>query len=327
MKSLGVTLELRQVPFYFVALSLGALTSVVVGENKLLQSSLIPALAVMLFVTFLQLPIGALRNALREGRFVGAVLLTNFVGLPLVTVLLLQLLPDEAMLRLAVAFVLLTPCIDYVVTFTHLGKGDARLLVSITPLLLLMQVILLPLYLDAMLGQDARALIAIGPFVQAFVWLIAVPLLLAAIVQLLQKRYRAACSARETLDLLPVPATAVVLFLVMATVTPHLGLALEGVLRALPVYVAFAAVAPLLAGLISRWLRLQPAAQRSLMFSAAYRNSLVILPVALTIPGGAPLVPAVILTQTLVELFCMPLYVRWIPRFVRTETKLDEPDR
>ncbi|XOT98248.1 arsenic resistance protein, partial [Alcaligenes pakistanensis] len=35
--------------------------------------------------------------------------------------------------------------------------------------------------------------------------------------------------------------------------------------------------------------------------SSATRNSLVVLPLALAIPGALPLLPAIILTQTLVE--------------------------
>lgn len=43
--------------------------------------------------------------------------------------------------------VLLTPCIDYVVTFSHLGRADARLLLAATPTLLVVQMLLLPAHL------------------------------------------------------------------------------------------------------------------------------------------------------------------------------------
>ena len=48
-------------------------------------------------------------------------------------------------------------------------------------------------------------------------------------------------------------------------------------------------------------------------FSAATRNSLVILPLAFAVPGGVPLVPAVVVTQTMIELVSELVYVRWIP--------------
>jgi hypothetical protein len=53
-------------------------------------------------------------------------------------------------------------------------------------------------------------------------------------------------------------------------------------------------------------------------FSASYRNSFVILPLAFAIPGSMPIIPAVILTQTIVELCFLPIYIRLIPRLFKT---------
>src|SRR3546814_11737071 len=100
--------------------------------------------------------------------------------MPVVTALLVQLLPEEPMLRLAVLFVLLTPCVDYVVAFTHLGRGDARLLLATTPALLVLQMTLLPVYLPLLLGRDASGAVHPEPLISAFLWLIVTPLLLAA---------------------------------------------------------------------------------------------------------------------------------------------------
>ncbi len=57
------------------------------------------------------------------------------------------------MLRLGVLFVLLTPCIDYVVTFSHLGRADA---LASTPALLILQMMLLPVYLGSFSGPMRR---------------------------------------------------------------------------------------------------------------------------------------------------------------------------
>lgn len=79
--------------------------------------------------------------------------------------------------------VLLTPCIDYVVTFCQLGHGDARLLLAATPILLIGQILLLPVYLAVLLGEAAGDLVSVGPFVHAFLWLILLPFVLTAAVQ------------------------------------------------------------------------------------------------------------------------------------------------
>jgi ACR3 family arsenite efflux pump ArsB len=226
----------------------------------------------------------------------------------------MQFLPDEPMLRLAVLFVLLTPCVDYVVTFTHLGRGDARLLLAATPALLLLQMALLPVYLRVLLGSDASGVVHPEPFVQAFVWLIAVPLLLAGALQMWAARTAAGKRALLRLGLLPVPATALVLFLVLAAVMPQIGEAAGAPLTAAPIYLAYAVVAPVLGWTVARTCRLDAPAARAVAFSAATRNSLVILPLAFAVPGGVPLVPAVVVTQTMIELLSELVYVRWIPR-------------
>lgn len=40
----------------------------------------------------------------------------------------------------------------------------------------------------------------------------------------------------------------------------------------------------------------------------------MILPLALAVPGGVPVVPAILLTETIIELMSELVYVRWIPR-------------
>lgn len=315
-------LEAVQVRIYFVAILLGALTGLLVPNTGVFEAVINPALILMLFATFLQVPLAQLGTAMRNIRFISALLISNFLVLPAVSVGVLQFLPDDAMLRLAVLFVLLAPCIDYVISFTHLGGGNARLLLAMTPVLLLLQMVLIPVYLGLALGDQVSQLVSAKPFVHAFVWLIAFPLLLAASVQKMEKRTKFGTRMMSALDFLPVPATAIVLFVVLASVMPQIGLAQRAALLAVPVYVAFAIIAPVTGGLVARAFRLDAPAVRALAFSASYRNSLVILPFAFAVPGGVPLLPAVILTQTITELVFLPLYVKLIPRLAPSQALL-----
>jgi len=116
------------------------------------------------------------------------------------------------------------------------------------------------------------------------------------------------------LGLLPVPSTALVLLVVVAAVLPQLGPALDDALQVLPIYMAFAVVAPLVGWGMGRLFRLDAPAGRAVAFSAATRNSLVVLPLAFAVPGAVPLLPAIIVTQTLVELLSELVYVRLAPR-------------
>lgn len=247
-------------------------------------------------------------------RFLGALLVTNFLVVPLLVALLVQLLPDDPMIRLGLLMVLLTPCIDYVVTFAHLGRADAKLLLASTPTLLIAQMILLPVYLRAFLGDEAAKLVHLGPFFHAFIWLIAVPLVLAAVVQLWAARSQVGSRTAEKLGLLPVPATALVLFIVVVAMFPQLGMATDAALRVAPLYVVFAVAAPILGWIVARAFSLEAVAGRAVAFSAGTRNSLVILPLALAVPGAIPVLPAIIITQTIVELISELIYIRLIPK-------------
>lgn len=201
-------LEVRQVWIYFAAVILAGAFGFLVAGAESLEAAINPALALMLFVTFLQVPVAALGRALRELRFMGALLAVNFMAVPLLVLALVQVLPVDPLIRLGVLMVLLCPCIDYVVTFAHLGRADARLLLASTPVLLIAQMGLLPIYLRLFLGADAAAYVQPGPFIHAFVWLIAVPFVLAALVQAWAARSKAGERVSSGLGMAPVPATA-----------------------------------------------------------------------------------------------------------------------
>ncbi len=280
-------LERRQIVIYLLTLLVAAVLAWRWTPPDALASAINPALALMLFVTFLQLPLSRLLAALTHLRFMLALVATNFVAIPLLVAVLLRLWPLEPLVAVGVAIVLLCPCVDYVVTFSHQGGADSRLLLAATPVLLVLQMLLLPLWL---------------------------PLLLASVVQRWAARYAAGAAVTNWLGLLPVPATALVLALIIAFVVPRLGLATGAVRQALPVYLLFAMLAPALSWLMARLWSLPAPSGRALVFSGATRNALVILPLALAIPDALPVIPAVVVTQTLVELLAELVYIRWVPR-------------
>ena len=313
------SLEGRQIAIYFGVAVIALGVALFVPGATMLEAAVNPALAFMLYVTFLQVPLADLSQALKQTRFIAVLLLSNFIAMPALVFALAGLLPDEPVLRLGVLLVLLAPCIDYVVTFAHLGRADARALLASTPVLLLVQMLLLPLYLKFAFGRDVAFYIDAGPFLHAFLWLIAAPLALAGLTQFLAARRRGWGRAQQMLGLAPVPATALVLFIVIAAVAPQLGSATGAVLLVLPVYLAYAIIAPMCGWWLARRARLGVRASRAVAFSSATRNSLVVLPLALSIPGAIPTLPAVIVTQTLVELLAELVYVRLVARWGASE--------
>lgn len=315
-------LEEKQILVYAVALAIGTafgLWRPAFGAR--LEFLISPVLAILLYSMFAQIPFLHLREAFANRRFTAALLTVNFIVVPLLVWLLSRLLPQQPPLLLGVYLVLLTPCIDYVIVFTHLGRGNARLVLASTPLLLLAQMLLLPVYLWLFMGVQAAQIMSAGPFLEAFLVLIVLPLGLALGTEFWAKRQHSGGIWLAATAWLPVPFMALTLLLVVASQIGRIEQYLPLVVRAVPIYAAFMAVIPLLARLMACTFRLDTQAGRALIFSAGTRNSLVVLPLALALPDAWIVVPAVIVTQTLVELVGELFYIRLVPSVVFREDR------
>jgi arsenite transporter len=316
-----LSLERHQVWLYLAAilagLTVGARTP---GIGHAFDLLLWPVLGALLYSTFVQVPLLHLRAAFRDRRFLLALLLGNFILVPMLAWGLMLALPDDPALRLGVLLVLLVPCTDWFITFTQLGRGDAARAIAVTPINLLMQFLLLPLYLWLMLPSEPfTSVIAIDDLASVAVGLIGVPLLLAALSQRWMQAEPGRSAWRERLAWGPVPLLTLVLFLIAAA---HVGVVRDSgaiLLNVLPVFIGFALGAALIARLLMHGLQLPVTTGRTLAFSLGTRNSFVVLPLALALPSGWETVVVIIVFQSLVELFAMVFYLWWIPcRLFRT---------
>lgn len=307
-------LQRHQVLVYAVAVAL----AVVLGVGRPTRAASIeglinPVLAVLLYVTFLEIPFVRLRRAFTNGRFIGAALGMNFLVVPVIVWGLTRLLPPDRVILVGVLLVLLTPCIDYVIAFTDLADGDAEQLTATTPALMLVQLLLLPVYLWLFVGPDIAAVIEAGPFLEAFLFIIALPLTLAWLTEAGAERSPQVGEAQQRLGWLPVPMMGVTLFVVIASQLPRVGDSFGRIAVVVPVYVGFLLVMPLLGRLVSGRLGMDIGERRALVFTSVTRNSLVVLPLALALPAGYELVPGIVVTQTLVELVGMLVLTRVVP--------------
>lgn len=307
-------LERRQVPVYLLALAAGiALGAVFPGAEGALEAAIYPVLGSLLYVTFLQVPFDRLREAARDRTFLLAALGLNFVIVPPVAWALSLLAPGGTAVQLGVLLVLLTPCIDYVIVFTRLAGGSQQRLLAAAPVLLLVQLLLLPVFLLVFLGGELAGIVEPGPFVEAFLVLIVLPLALAWVTE----TTAAGARVKRVADLTPVALMALTLLVVVASQWPRVQDDLGEVLGVIPLYVAFLVVMPVAGLALARRLRLDPGSSRALIFCGATRNSLVVLPLALALDAEYALAAAVIVTQTMVEVLGMVAYVRVIPRLAR----------
>lgn len=310
----------HQVPIYLAGLLVGALVGVLLPPATAsgVEVAIYPVLGALLFATFLQVPFPDIARSLRDVRFVVAALVLNFVLIPLVVgAVVLPLGLDQAVL-LGVLLVLLTPCIDYVIVFSGLAGGDARRLLAISPLLMIAQILLLPLYVLIALGPGLVDVIDPGPFLEAFGLLIVAPLALAWITGRLRERSRAAAAIDRAAGAAMVPLMTLTLAVVVTSQVPALSGRLWTIAPVLPIYAGFLVVGAGIGLATARLGRFDVPASRALVFSGATRNSLVVLPLALALPATFAVTPAVVVSQTLVELIGMIVFVRLVPRLLPT---------
>ncbi|ALC05833.1 arsenite efflux pump ACR3 [Corynebacterium deserti GIMN1.010] len=293
-----------QIPLYLLALFAGAAVGLIwPSTSTVFEASINPILMVLLYATFLGIPLTRLKDSWKDLRFVSSVLAVNFIAVPIVVFVLSRFFSGSEAILFGFLLVLLAPCVDYVIVFSGLAGAATDKLLAATPLLMLGQIIMIPIFLTAIMGgQDMD----ITPFIHAFFFLIVIPLIAAAITQAL--RISVIIRAGERFM---VPLMMLTLFVVVASQIDLVRGQIGQVVQVVPLYVAFLVIMIGVGLGVAKLTRLGAPETRAVIFSGGTRNSLVVLPLALA--SGMELAVTAVVTQTLVELVGMVMYVRFIP--------------
>mgnify|MGYP001378601678 CR=1 FL=1 len=307
-------LEEKQILIYIITL----LTSVAIGlvweKSTILEHLIEPIIGILLYSMFCQIPFLELKQALKNRSFFKALLFGNFILIPIFVWLLVSVFPIDSIIAIGVLLVLLTPCIDYVIVFTHLGKGDSKSILASTPLLFIFQMLLLPLYLWVFLGKETMDIIDVTPFLKAFTYLIVIPFVLSIVTQMISKsNNKVGKSILNFSGWLPVPFMALTFFVV---ITSQIGVLYDNpspIISVVPIYIVFAIIAPFIGKISAKLFKVNIYGSRAISFSTGTRNSLVVLPLALSLPApDNQLLAVVIVTQTIVEIFFELIYIKVI---------------
>ncbi|WP_201297010.1 MULTISPECIES: arsenic resistance protein [Halomonadaceae] len=309
------TLEKYQVLVYLAFIAMGlALGTALPDRVDVLEALLWPLLGALLYATFTQVPLTQLRSAWRDTRFMVAAVVGNFLLLPFVAWGLASLFAAEPAVRLGMLLVLLVPCTDWFITFSHLGGGRAQHAIAFAPVSLLLQLLLLPFYLWLFLDQDLLVTVVQRELLLAFAGLILLPLLLAFVTETWAQGHRRREAGIERLGWLPVPLLSLVVFSIAATQVGGVADSLPLLGGLLLAFTGFLIAAALLARLLARVFGLPTSQGRVLAFSLGTRNSFVVLPLALSLPASYELAVVAIMFQSLVELIGMAIFLWWVPR-------------
>lgn len=309
------SIEKYQIWIYLAVSAAGLLVGLLLPVTRpALEFAVWPVLGLLLFVTFTQTPLDNLREAIIDWRLIAAATVGNFLVLPLLAFALIQFASPDVAIRLGLLLVLLAPCTDWFITFSHLGGADTKRAIALTPLLLLLQLVLLPIYLWLFLGAEFTESLARKPMLIAFVTLIMLPLIAAFFTQrLIAKKKKQAARNVEPLSAFPVPLLAIVIFAIAGSQVAHVANALSGLAIVLAIFAVFLVAAAFVAKVIAEAFRLPVREGRTLAFSLGTRNSFVVLPIALALPESYQIAVVVIVLQSLVELIGMAIYLWWIP--------------
>ena len=105
-------------------------------------------LCLMLYGLFLEVPLNELKDSFKNVKFTSTSLIINFLWTPLFGYFLGSLfLKGNLDIVIGFFMLILTPCTDWYLVFTKMAKGDVKLSLSILPINLVLQIILLPIYL------------------------------------------------------------------------------------------------------------------------------------------------------------------------------------
>ena len=313
--------DTHQIGLYLLALVAGAVVGLAFpSAAPTLEHAINPVLIVLLYATFLAVPFAAIGRSLRDARFTTAVVVLNFAAVPIVVFALTRIIAGNEAVLVGVVLVLLAPCIDYVIVFSGLAGAASERLLAGAPLLMLLQIALLPLWLWLFVGAETVSIIDIAPFAEAFVLLIVIPLALAAATQLWARHRRMGEQIIAAMAAAMVPVMMVTLAVVVASQIDSVRSRIDQLAAAAAIFVVFLIVMAFVGVGAGKAFGQDVPATRALAFSGATRNSLVVLPLALALPPALSLAAVVVVTQTLVELIGMVLYVRYVPRLVPGET-------
>lgn len=274
---------------------------------------LLAVIAVAIAITLLDVPLASFGRAVLDQRFLGAVLLLNFVVSPLLVYVISRVVVTDPDLQAGLLLMLLAPGVGLVAAFVRRAGGAVESLLSVAPVLLVLQAITVPGFMLLFtLGENFLSLDGSRLPLAVLAGIIAP----AAVVTTLQvagvRAPRLAAGLRRGATLM-IPATALAAGLAAAVLIPRAGdriVLLESVAPLFGVYLIVLAPVGIL---VATAFGLPLSQVRAVTFSGGARNGLLVLPIALAFPEGFSVVALVVVLGMAVEIIGLGIYGLVVP--------------
>src|SRR5690625_1734087 len=162
-----------------------------IGQFETIRGSaeffIVPLLIIMLYITFLQIPIEDIKTSFKNLRFTSWTIIMNFAWTPILAwILAILFLSDHPALWIGFIMLMVTPCTDWYLIFTGIAKGNVALSAAMLPLNLVLQIVLLPIYL--LIFGGTTGVIHLSDLIESVLIVLLIPLGLAFLTKLLVKR-------------------------------------------------------------------------------------------------------------------------------------------
>lgn len=286
--------------FQSLVIASAVLLGLVLGRVDVVKEAsgylITPLLMVMLFGLFLSIPLKDLVGALSNRSFFLISIGINFILTPLVAYLLgYMFLKEEPAFWIGFVMLLVTPCTDWYLAFTAMAGGNLPLSTSILPLNLILQIFLLPVYLQLFFAKTG--FVDLSVVLKGIFTVVVLPMFLAQIV-----RYKGIVSKFSFFE------RSQIIFLSLAIVCMFAsqGNALRGnyflVFSLLPPLMLFFLFAYFSGVFLGRLFLRNYRDTASLVLTLMARNSPVALAIALTAFDEEPLIALSLVIGPLIEL-------------------------
>lgn len=257
-------------------------------------------LCLMLYGLFLEVPLKDLKDSFKNVKFTSTSLIINFIWTPLFGYFIGSLfLKGNVDVLIGFFMLILTPCTDWYLVFTKLAKGDLTLSLSILPINLVLQIILLPIYL--ILFFSSGNTMDYTQLAYSILIVIIIPFIAAQITKLLLKSELKE-KATELFTNLQIWFLSLAVFCIFASQGELLFANLDSVVKIFIPLIIFFIVNVILDLLLSEKINFTYQEYASLTMTSLARNSPLALAIAINSFPGHELISIALVIGPLIEL-------------------------
>lgn len=194
-------IEANKQPIFII---LSAIIGLIIGElNSVIEIStgyIEFFLILLLYVLFLSIDISKLNESLKNYKYTMVSVVINFIITPIIAYCLgIIFFIDSIEIRIGLLMLLVTPCTDWYLVFTKLSKGNVMLNLSILPLNLILQIVLMPLYLYLFLDSEIH--IEVIDLAQSMIFVLFIPFICSLITnKCIKNKQKIKCFINEQND-------------------------------------------------------------------------------------------------------------------------------